>query len=294
MAYNFEGVWRLFHHSPISIREQMALDETLLQDVNENGPALCFYDIAPVTISLGAFQPVAATFVPERFKAYQASFVRRPTGGQALLHKQAVVFSVIVGREHFIPFRKRELYLAFAPLFVEALTALGIAARIHFKQQKVSPGAVAHPHPHCFAGPGEYEVVTGGGRKLIGSAQIITRQGCLQQNFIPLDDSYRELEGLLQPELELPVGPASVFLHTDKANTDKANTDKAGADSPQAASLTAAAGRTVDFAQVQAALVTAFRQSFTLQTGSLSRAEQVRMQKLLAEKYNTDAWNYRY
>lgn len=282
MACIFEGAWRLFFHSPVSIREQMAWDEMLLQGVHEKSPALCFYDIQPVTVSLGAFQKVAATFVPERFGEYQSTFVRRPTGGQALLHKRAIVFSVIVSREHFIPFRKKELYLAFAPLFIDALTALGIPARIHFKPKLTGAITYTSPHPSCFAGPGEYEVVSGAGQKLVGSAQIITREGCLQQNFIPLDNSYQELESLLRPELTGPAAGAAgaAFLP--------------GHGLGESTSLAAAAGRTIDFLQVQAALVTAFRQQFKLEESAFSAVERESMQKLLAEKYSQERWNCRF
>jgi lipoate-protein ligase A len=294
MTDMFSGEWRLFFHSPVSIRQQMAMDEALLKGIRKGGPALCFYRIWPATISLGQFQKLAEAFIPAKFQEYAATFVRRPTGGQALLHKEALVFSLIIGREHFEPFRKKEIYLAFAPIFIQALKALGIPACINLKKNGVAKAAAFPPgldlHPHCFESAGDYEVMTTMGKKLVGSAQLITREGCLQQNFIPLDSSYRELVKYLYAGRE----PVSAGREPASAGREPASADSPPDPDPESTSLTEAAGRLINFEQAQSALLAGFQEFYRLRESIFNEEERERIQTLLDEKYNHPSWNNKY
>ncbi len=117
--------------------------------------------------------------------------MRRPTGGQAVLHDRELTYAVALGREHLEPFSKREIYQFIAGLLLAGLEALGIRAQS-------SRAALGSPHnPDCFRSTGQYEIADERHRKLIGSAQVVTRRFSLQHGAIPLDGSYRRIAGYL-------------------------------------------------------------------------------------------------
>jgi len=81
----------------------MAADEVLVRAAAEHGIAsLRFYGWSPATLSLGYFQSVSARHDDARLAALP--FVRRPSGGAALVHHHEVTYALAVppGREWHI------------------------------------------------------------------------------------------------------------------------------------------------------------------------------------------------
>src|SRR5262245_26530345 len=62
----------------------MAADETLLEGAGRGVASLRFYGWSEATLSLGYFQPARRRFDAERLASLP--FVRRPSGGDALVH----------------------------------------------------------------------------------------------------------------------------------------------------------------------------------------------------------------
>ena len=79
----------------------MALDEALLDwhSEGEIPPVIRFYEWNPATLSIGYFQQVHQDINLDAVSEQGLGFVRRPTGGRAVLHDQELTYSVIVEEE---------------------------------------------------------------------------------------------------------------------------------------------------------------------------------------------------
>ena len=238
----------------------MAVDEAL-GDSAAMGPIVRFYTWSPPAVSVGRFQR-ADTVDLAAVRSEGLGFVRRPTGGQAVLHDRELTYSVCLAREHARPFRKREVYRFISGILVDALSRLGIGA--HFSETRRGSAS----DPNCFATTGEYEVVGASGRKLIGSAQATNREGCLQHGSIPLDGSFRDVAALLKAP---PV-----------------------TSDPQPASLGEEAGRPVSMEETIDAFRDAFAARMPLSPSDLSEDEWNLAQSIRRDRYNQDAWNLMY
>ncbi len=173
----------------------MAVDEALLRCMTPDGaPVLRLYGFAPACVSLGRFQ-AAGDLAGDAMRIRDGvDMVRRPTGGRAVLHDDEVTYAVVLGRRHLQPFTKRAAYRASAALLLRLLSALGVRGSVH-------PGDTAAPaadaDPDCYRATGEYEI-TADAKKLVGSAQITTRDAALQHGSIPLSTSYARIARYLR------------------------------------------------------------------------------------------------
>ncbi|HET7009562.1 MAG TPA: lipoate--protein ligase family protein [Anaerolineales bacterium] len=178
------SIWRLVYSSPASGRENMAADEALLEAVTQRvaAPTLRFYAWDPPCLSLGRAQPLAQVDLV-RLEAEGWDWVRRPTGGRAILHTDELTYAVAGPiDEPDLAGGVLDSYRRLSAGLVRGLELLGI---------QPDPPAETHvddagrQQPVCFEVPSAYEI-TVGGRKLIGSAQVRRRGGVLQHGTLPL------------------------------------------------------------------------------------------------------------
>jgi lipoate-protein ligase A len=162
----------------------MAVDEAILDAVGQNLalPTLRLYAWQPPCLSIGYAQP-CADIDQDRLHQLGWDWVRRPTGGRAILHTDELTYSVIASHsEPRIAGSVLESYQRLSVALLAALHSLNIPA----EAQTVSVSA--HPHqnePICFEVPSNSEIVVRG-KKLIGSAQARRKQGVLQHGTLPL------------------------------------------------------------------------------------------------------------
>jgi lipoate-protein ligase A len=262
-------VFRLILEQPADGQWNMAVDEALLESVGagEGQPSVRLYGFSPPTLSFGRFQRIRDRLLREAVQAEGVTLVRRPTGGQAVLHDGELTYSVVLGREHLEPFRKREIYRFIAELLLEGLKRLGV--RGHSTRTRTGD-----PHnPDCFRSTGEYEIASAAAKKLIGSAQVVTRGASLQHGAIPLDVSYSRIGRYLALAAgERPDKPAS---------------------------LGGELGRTLSFQDAAAAFAAGFdsglhHRGLKLANGGLTDFEHRRAGQLLQSKYTRDEWNLMY
>ena len=261
--------FRLLLEAPGDGQRNMAVDEALLAAVGagRSPPTLRLYGFSPPTLSLGRFQKARELIRLDALAADGIRLVRRPTGGQAVLHDRELTYAVVLGRGHLEPFSKREVYQFIAGLLLTGLEALGIRARS-------GRSRLGSPHnPDCFRSTGEYEIADAGERKLIGSAQVLSRTASLQHGAIPLDGSYRRVSGYLQ----------------------RACAEEHGLP----ASLGEELGREVSFAEAELAFQRGARFALErlgirLEAGELSAEELRCTEELRSEKYARDEWNLLY
>ncbi|MBI4730987.1 MAG: hypothetical protein HY781_02470 [Chloroflexi bacterium] len=188
--------WRLLlHPTPARGAWNMAVDEAILESAGRGDslPTLRLYAWEPACLSLGYAQPVSDVDM-ERLHARGWDLVRRPTGGRAVLHVDELTYSVSgpLG-ELRLAGTVLESYNRLAAALTEALRLLGLPVQV---QEHVKPTGRT-TNPVCFELPSTYES-TGGGKKLVGSAQARGREGVLQHGSLPLTgDLGRVLQALV-------------------------------------------------------------------------------------------------
>ena len=169
----------------------MATDEALLLRARRTGETVYrVYEWSRPTVSLGRHQSARGGYDIERARALGIDFVRRPTGGRAILHHREITYAVAGRIEEFGLLR--ESYRAINRLLLEALRTLGVDAR----EAEVSTRAPIPGIAPCFEAPVAGELVAGG-RKLVGSAQVRDGDAFLQHGSILIDDDQHLLSTLI-------------------------------------------------------------------------------------------------
>jgi lipoate-protein ligase A len=154
----------------------MGVDEALLATAVQTGTAsLRFYSWDGPWLSLGYAQTVDPR---QRLQEAGVGFVRRVTGGRAVLHGADLTYS-IAAPDGLLPEGVRESYGAVAGALLEALADLGADVRRSASDSRAAgPGVF-----DCFAQPAADEICVDG-RKLSGSAQRRVGGGFLQHGSI--------------------------------------------------------------------------------------------------------------
>ncbi|RNB58503.1 lipoate--protein ligase family protein [Brevibacillus gelatini] len=192
--------WRYIVTDAMSPAMNMAVDEAILQMHSEGKvpPTVRFYTWDPATLSIGYFQKAMKEINLEEVKRQGLGFVRRATGGRAVLHDQELTYSVIVSEEHpRMPSGVTEAYKIISLGLLHGFQNLGLEAEMvslaseEEKEKYSSPGSSA-----CFDSPSWYELVVEG-KKVAGSAQTRQKGVILQHGSILLDMDVELLFSLL-------------------------------------------------------------------------------------------------
>jgi lipoate-protein ligase A len=198
--------WRTFVTQPASGAENMAVDEALMARARSTGECVVrLYEWHRPTLSLGRNQTARGHYDLERAGAMGVEFVRRPTGGRAVLHHREITYSVTAPSERLGSLR--ESYQRINRILLAALRGLGVEAAIAPRTSR-APGPGIAP---CFDVPGEGELVVGD-RKLVGSAQWRDRDVLLQHGSILVDDDQPLAGTLLRSPVPAP--PAAATLRS--------------------------------------------------------------------------------
>ena len=197
------GTARFLLSAPADGGTNMALDEALLRRAGQTGDVLYrVYAWTSPTVSLGRNQPARECYDLALASERGIAFVRRPTGGRAILHHREITYAVAAPISAYGSLS--ESYRTINRLLLEALHTLGVDAR----EAEPSNRAPAPSIAPCFDSPVAGELVAGG-RKLVGSAQVREGEAFLQHGSILLEDDQHLLtELLVRPETSTP--PATV------------------------------------------------------------------------------------
>jgi lipoate-protein ligase A len=176
--------WRLLITPPSPGSWNMAVDEAILESISQNHslPCLRLYSWDPPCLSIGYAQPIADINRP-RLTELGWDWVRRPTGGRAILHTDELTYAVIAPMtESRVSGSVLESYLRLSKPLLSALHSLNIPALaqpVSTSRKKQDPAAV------CFEVPSNYEIIVEG-KKLVGSAQARRKNVVLQHGTLPL------------------------------------------------------------------------------------------------------------
>ncbi len=202
--------WRLFLSPPASGAINMALDEAMMARARANDAILArVYAWSAPTLSLGRHQTARGRYDLDAARRLGVGFVRRPTGGRAVLHHREITYSV-AAPVHALG-SLRESYQHINRLLVDALRRLGVDAG-----EAQASGAAPRPGvAPCFEEPVAGELVAGG-RKLVGSAQWRDQGALLQHGSILVDDDQALASELLRSPLPRPPAPATLRALTGR------------------------------------------------------------------------------
>ena len=160
------------------------------------------YGWSTPTLSLGRNQRAHGCYDLERARSLGVSFVRRPTGGRALLHHKEVTYSATLPVADAAA--ALEAYDFINEVLLEGLAALGVGVARAKGGVSVPPGL----RP-CFDVPAEHELVIGD-RKLVGSAQWRHETALLQHGSILVRDDQAVINRLLKEPLPEVPGAATL------------------------------------------------------------------------------------
>lgn len=196
--------WHVLLSPPADGAMNMAVDEALMARARATGAVvLRAYAWSEPTLSFGRHQTARGRYDRERAEARGVRFVRRPTGGRAVLHHREITYAVAAPEHALGSFR--ESYARINRLLVGALHRLGVMA-------EVASAAGAAPRPGvapCFEEPVAGEIIAGG-RKLVGSAQWRADGALLQHGSILVDDDQTLARELLVESTGAPPAPATL------------------------------------------------------------------------------------
>jgi lipoate-protein ligase A len=156
----------------------MAADEALLDAVaaGASPPALRCYRWAPPALSLGRFQPDDDVDL-DACARLGVDVVRRPTGGQGLLHGGDLTYAVVMPLPAGSAGGVDAVYRWIADALIAGLARVGVAAAV---ARHDGPAG-----PVCFAGQQGADLRVGD-RKVCGSAQVRRERAVLQHGSILL------------------------------------------------------------------------------------------------------------
>lgn len=168
---------------PLTVFEQMALDETLVHTSPCAG-ILRFYNWAEgPAVTFGYAQSIREVRRELEHHAFTGAFCRRPTGGGVVYHQDDLTFSLIFSSQN----SPTSIYKHLHQTIQTALVADGIQA--HVFSQKLPASAYAPSQHHlancCFINPVENDLLLTDGQKMLGGAirrfgTTVLYQGSLQ------------------------------------------------------------------------------------------------------------------
>jgi lipoate-protein ligase A len=196
-----------FHWFPFTLADgahNMAADEVLVHTAAAKGrAALRFYGWWQPTLSLGYFQPAALR--QRHARLARLSWVRRPSGGKALVHHHELTYALALPPGFSRDWMRRMHERVIMP----ALSRLGLAGAVEVVKEPRLLGELL-----CFQQQIMGDLVCGG-KKIVGSAQRKHRQCLLQHGAILLAQSdhaldlpgIKELTGidLFVPDLQVAI-----------------------------------------------------------------------------------------
>ena len=258
----------------------MALDEALLNWHSEKliPPVIRFYEWSPTTLSIGYFQQAERDINLMALKDQNIGFVRRPTGGRAVLHEHELTYSIIVEENYQnMPESVTEAYRILSEGLLLGFQNLGLDAYFSVPDTVEKQEDLKKPKSAvCFDAPSWYELVVEG-KKVAGSAQTRQKGVILQHGAILLSLDVEKLLSVFrfsseevkqQMREKLPLKAIAIDQLTDKYITidDCIDAFKRG-----------------------------FEQALYIELVpyELTREQRQYVEQLEKEKYANDAWNFK-
>ncbi len=256
--------WRFLYTPYCEAEYNFALDEALFLQAEENNvPVLRIYSWENPAISIGYFQK-SSVFNLKKCQQEKVSFLRRITGGRAILHQKELTYSFIAPKSFFCALGDTvsKTYRILSQALLQGLKNFGLEAQWIPQEQEnfTLISSVA-----CFESQSRFEIQLKG-RKIIGSAQKRTEKALIQQGSCPLFSGRFSLKDFLKN----PVGVEDGFF-----------------------TLSDILKQQLEWEGLARALKRGLETYFgvSLVDSSISKGEKKLANKLRQVKYCTEAWN---
>lgn len=253
----------------------MAIDESLLNWHSEGKipPTLRFYGWARPSLTIGQFQKAEKSIDFAGVQKHNCDFVRRLTGGSAVLHDDELTYSIVVSEQHpRIPQSVREAYYILSKGVLEGYRNLGIDADYAIPERE----AMLDKTAVCFEKTAYYEMIVDG-KKISGNAQTRKSGVLLQHGSIPIT---------MDEEMLFDMFKFSSERVKERQRRGFAN---------KAVSIDDIAHKPHTFQMLKEAFLAGFQTGLGVSVKPLELTEEQWQEvRILAdEKYRTDDWNIR-
>jgi lipoyl(octanoyl) transferase len=261
----------------------MAIDEAMLLAHQEGRtpPTLRFYGWSPAALSIGYFQQAEKEVDLEELRRRGVGFVRRPTGGRAVLHDKELTYSIVISESYpGMQAGVEETCRALSEGLLRGFHLLGLDAEIKGSGGMTDSEAPKPESAACFDTPSRYELVLEG-RKTAGSSQMRAKGVILQHGSVPLELDADLLFDVLRFDSEEEKSRAKrIFERKSVAIGDGLRNKNLPVPTMEA---------------VERAFFAGFGEGLEadLVSGVLSGYEEELAARLAAEKYVRDDWNMR-
>lgn len=271
--------WRiLIHKEKLSPAVNMAIDESILLG-NIDGTSLAtirFYDWLPATASIGYNQKAEREVDFDLLKKFGYGFVRRPTGGRLVLHKDEITYAVISQTIERLSGNIINSYSEISKALAEGLLLMGVDAS--FEKGTLGSSHQREANNPCFTSASKYELKVNK-KKIVGSAQV-RKENCLLQHGSILLDNGQDIVADILPNLD-----------DDKRKKLKKFLAK------KTTCINEELSEVVSFDEGVLKLVEGFRRSWAeddfIIHANLTKKEKEKVDELVSKKYNSQDWNYR-
>lgn len=243
-----------------SAAENMGIDQAVLEEIaaGKSLPTLRFYGWTPAAISIGYFQSLEEEVNLAACQNLGVQFVRRITGGGAVLHEHEITYSIhIPESSKLVPAGILESYGKICDGILKGLAHLGLSAKF------VPLNDIVLEKDGVF-------------KKISGNAQTRRNGVILQHGTILLKVDVEKMFSILKVPNEKLKGK---LIEDVKQRVT---------------GLSHVLGRDVGFDEASNVLKKGFTEAFPdvqFEEGSLSAAEEKSAKQYALEKYSADAWN---
>ncbi|WP_407408595.1 biotin/lipoate A/B protein ligase family protein [Peribacillus sp.] len=271
--------WGFIDSGDCSPAYNMAMDEALLnwQSNGEIPPKTRGRTRVPATLSIGYFQSAETEIDLAEVERQGLGFVRRPTGGRAVLHEHELTYSVIVPESYpGMPNTVTEAYRVISEGILKGFRNLGLDAYFSVPETEQDKEMLKSPKSSvCFDAPSWYELVVEG-RKVAGSAQTRQKGVILQHGAILLELDEEKL--------------FSVFKFSDDKVKEKMKNNLRN----KAVAINDIAGRKITISEAKVAFENGFSEglSIDLKPYVLSEKQLQEVKDIAKNKYESDDWNF--
>lgn len=251
---------RLLETGLLSAAENMAIDEAVLGAVarGEQPATLRLYGWKPTALSIGYFQSLADELDLEACKKFGVDYVRRQTGGGAVLHEDEITYSIhIPEKSGLVPMGILESYAAICDGVLKGVGRLGLSGKFVPLNDLVLES-------------------DGMWKKFSGNAQTRKQGIILQHGTILLKVDVDKMFSLLKVPSEKMKGKLIDDIKQ------------------RVTGLSGVLSREVGFAEARDAMVAGFGAAFPkleFAKGELSEVEKNAAAELVKNKYGSESWN---
>lgn len=253
-------------HNPAATN--MAIDEALIESISkgESPPTLRLYGWSPAAISIGYFQSLHEEIDLAKCAASGVEYVRRITGGGAVLHEDEITYSIHIpeklAEKVMVPMGILESYRRISEGVLLGLRHFGIEGQFVPLNDIVVSTSIAEKETQL--------------RKISGNAQTRKKGIILQHGTILLKVDVEKMFSLLKVPSEKMKGK---LIEDVKQRVT---------------SLQAILGREIAFSEAEQAFINGFSGAFSeneFVPGRLTENEKQRSAELAENKYRSKEWN---